>query len=337
VLKPHLKLIPTEGMSREEWKKYQLKSIGGSSSGAILGLNPYMSALELFHLYIGEIPQKDEDNAAMYFGRKLEPIIIDTWKYWDGAKNSFIENEEKGKIIQESISVPAIIYNPDYPHLHANIDNYIIKHRDYGKRPGILEAKSISSMSAKKWEAGFPPTYVIQVHEYMLVTETDISDIVILKDGRDYEAIPIHRDERIIEVVKRTTKEFWEKVTEAIKIRDSDLPEDQKKYRIALLEPPVEDTPAYEAYLKERYRKSSPSRKPILADLEHFEWVKGYLTAKKDKDDAEAKMRLFQNRFKRLMEDTEIVDFGAAGKVSWKSNVNGVRKFDINVKLIDAI
>ena len=40
--------IPIKGLSREEWLRLRKNGIGGSDAGAICGLNPYVSAMEVF-------------------------------------------------------------------------------------------------------------------------------------------------------------------------------------------------------------------------------------------------------------------------------------------------
>lgn len=41
-------LVITKDMPREEWLKYRMMGIGGSDAGAICGLNPYVSPIDVF-------------------------------------------------------------------------------------------------------------------------------------------------------------------------------------------------------------------------------------------------------------------------------------------------
>ena len=58
------KLVSTTALSREEWLKYRKMGIGGSDAGAICGLNPYSSAMQVYHDKISAVTE-DEDREAM--------------------------------------------------------------------------------------------------------------------------------------------------------------------------------------------------------------------------------------------------------------------------------
>ena len=63
-------MIPTKDMSREEWLRMRKTGIGGSDAGAICGLNPYASAISVFHDKTTE--ELDlQDNESMRQGRDL--------------------------------------------------------------------------------------------------------------------------------------------------------------------------------------------------------------------------------------------------------------------------
>ena len=40
--------IPTAGMAREEWLRLRKNGIGGSDAGAVCGLNPYSSPMNVY-------------------------------------------------------------------------------------------------------------------------------------------------------------------------------------------------------------------------------------------------------------------------------------------------
>ena len=42
------KMSSTVGLSHEEWLEFRRKGIGGSDAGAICGLNPYRTAINVF-------------------------------------------------------------------------------------------------------------------------------------------------------------------------------------------------------------------------------------------------------------------------------------------------
>jgi putative phage-type endonuclease len=69
-----VKLIKVE--SEEHFLELHRSVIGASKAAAILGLNPYRSAYDQWAHDLGLVPPI-EDNEAMYWGRTLEPMIVD--------------------------------------------------------------------------------------------------------------------------------------------------------------------------------------------------------------------------------------------------------------------
>ena len=60
--------------SREEWlKARKSQGIGGSEAGAVLGVNKYMTNVDLWELKTGRKAAQDlSDNAAVMFGKFAE-------------------------------------------------------------------------------------------------------------------------------------------------------------------------------------------------------------------------------------------------------------------------
>ena len=63
--------IPIKELSREEWLRLRKNGLGGSDAGAVCGLNPYVSAMEVFQDKTTE-EVEDVDNESMRLGRDLE-------------------------------------------------------------------------------------------------------------------------------------------------------------------------------------------------------------------------------------------------------------------------
>jgi putative phage-type endonuclease len=65
------RLISTLNLSKEDWLRYRKCGITGTDAGAILGLNPYRSAFQVYHDKISDTIE-NIDNEAMRQGRDLE-------------------------------------------------------------------------------------------------------------------------------------------------------------------------------------------------------------------------------------------------------------------------
>ena len=49
------RLISTLNLSKEDWLRYRKCGITGTDAGAILGLNPYRSAFQVYHDKISDM------------------------------------------------------------------------------------------------------------------------------------------------------------------------------------------------------------------------------------------------------------------------------------------
>ena len=58
------RLISTLNLSKEDWLRYRKCGITGTDAGAILGLNPYRSAFQVYHDKISDTIE-NIDNEAM--------------------------------------------------------------------------------------------------------------------------------------------------------------------------------------------------------------------------------------------------------------------------------
>lgn len=69
-------IAKTKDMDRKEWLMLRKNGIGGSDAGAVCGLNPYMSPLEVYVSKTCEDIYEDKpDNEAMREGRDLEDYV----------------------------------------------------------------------------------------------------------------------------------------------------------------------------------------------------------------------------------------------------------------------
>lgn len=61
------RLVSTLNLSKEDWLRYRKCGITGTDAGAILGVNPYRSAFQVYHDKISDTIE-DIDNEAMRRG-----------------------------------------------------------------------------------------------------------------------------------------------------------------------------------------------------------------------------------------------------------------------------
>lgn len=181
--------ISTKGMSHEEWLNYRQKTIGGSDAAAIAGLSEYSSPYSVWAQKMGKLPPVP-DNEAMRQGRDLEEYVARRW------------TEATGKKVRRR---NAILYNPQYPFAHANIDFWVV-----GENAG-LECKTTSILNLKRFKNGdFPPNYYCQCMHYMAVTGAERWYLAVLVLNQGFYEYTIERDEDEIAELMRLETEFAE-------------------------------------------------------------------------------------------------------------------------------
>lgn len=182
------KLVATNNIEKDEWLKHRKRGITGTDAGAITGMNPYVSAMEVYQDKISEeIVQFD--NESMRQGRDLENYVAER----------FMENT--GLKVRKA---NAIYQNEEHPIMLADFDRLIV-----GQKAG-LECKTVSPYSADKWKDGdIPLHYQMQVQHYLAVSGFDCWYIAALIYGREFIVHKIERDEELIQYLIAIEERFW--------------------------------------------------------------------------------------------------------------------------------
>lgn len=181
----------TKDMPREEWLRLRRQGIGGSDAGAVCGLNPYQSAMEVYHDKTGAYIEDEETlSESARSGRDLEDYVARRFM------------EETGLKVRRSNKM----YRHDtYPFMIADVDRLIV-----GENAG-LECKTASPYTAEKWKDGkIPAHYLAQCYHYMAVLDADAWYIAVLIYGKEFKWLRLERDEEIIGSLIQMEQDFWE-------------------------------------------------------------------------------------------------------------------------------
>ena len=182
------KLVSTLQLSHKEWLQYRKMGIGGSDAGAICGLNPYVSPMQVF-LDKTSAVEEAEDKEAMRQGRDLEQYVAERFCEATGLKVR---------------KANYIFIHDEYPFMLANVDRMVV-----GENAG-LECKTVSAYNADKWKDGkIPEHYQIQCHHYMLVTGATHWYIAAVILGIGFVYYKLERDEEIIRYLTEIENKFW--------------------------------------------------------------------------------------------------------------------------------
>jgi len=181
--------VSTLNLSREEWLQYRKAGIGGSDAGAICGLNPYRTGMQVYQDKISDACE-DIDNEAMRQGREFEDYVARRFM------------EATGKKVRRA---NAMFRSKNHPFMLADVDRMIV-----GENAG-LECKTASPYMEDKWKDGkIPMSYQVQCHHYMAVCGADAWYIAVLIYGREFKYYKIERDEALIADLVRIEQDFWE-------------------------------------------------------------------------------------------------------------------------------
>lgn len=273
-----------------EWFYFRrTMGIGSSETATVLGgMHEYETPAKLFHEKIGNLTPEAFDNPPMFWGRTHEPQIAKVWEYYDGTPDGYMSNMAEDRIIRRNFET-GYITNKNYPWLFSSPDRLImppfmnLNTGEMYETIGNLEIKTLSYHAAKKWESKVPIYYIAQVHQQMIVMNTEYSEIAILRDGNKLDVLPIEMSQGLRDRILEETHNFWYKKVvpgrelqmqkhkfQAAGRHDLALPLLEK---IDLLEPDPDSSKAYEEFMDKRFVDNDDE---IIGDLKDLQKAKEY-------------------------------------------------------------
>jgi len=180
--------ISLAGVDNMEWLRLRKAGIGGSDAGAICGVNPYSSAMKVFHDKTSE-EVEEQDNEAIRIGHDLEDYVAQRFMEATGLK------VRKSNFMYRS---------KEHPFMIADVDRLVV-----GEDAG-LECKTASAYNADKWADGnIPLHYVMQCYHYMAVTGKRTWYIAAVILGREFTYRKLEWDDELISRLIGIEEDFW--------------------------------------------------------------------------------------------------------------------------------
>lgn len=173
----------------DDWHTLREKRIGGSDVGAILGVNPYKSIIDV---YIDKTEGSTfKGNNATHWGHILESTII----------KEFASRHKELLVFDAPYSVVDNF-------LIANLDG-VLKDKESGNF-GVLEIKTTSLWNKKEWEEDIiPQSYYAQVQHYLMLSGYKFAYVAVLIGGQEYKEFKVERNEEDIELIRSKATEFY--------------------------------------------------------------------------------------------------------------------------------
>lgn len=170
--------------------KHRNKFIGGSDVAAILGLNRYKTAYEVWEEKKHSI-KTFEGNAATEWGKKLEPVIITHFEQVNNVK-VFDNNNEYISKEHEFLGC--------HPDGICTINNENV----------LIEVKTVSSDAYKFWGNSIPMEYYCQVQHNLFVLGLKKAKFVYLVlDSRFYSEIDVNFDAEYVAEQNNYLIKWW--------------------------------------------------------------------------------------------------------------------------------
>ena len=178
-------------MLTAEQKEIRKNYIGGSDAAAIAGMSKYTTPLDVYLDKLGLVEEKEETQ-PMYWGKRLEQVIVDEYARATGHKVEQIDSQ----------------YSKEYPFMIANVDGYI---------PGenvVVECKNVNAFRASQFGPTgtdeMPTEFILQCAHYAIVTNCKRVDLAVLLGGNDFRIYQYNRNERLERQLIALERNFWE-------------------------------------------------------------------------------------------------------------------------------
>jgi len=185
-----------------EWHDLRTNRIGGSEVGAIVGSSRYESAYSLWAKKLGLIPSEKSENDFMYWGRALEPVVI----------NRFAEDHPELSVLRD---LGTWVHKARDYHL-ANPDAI---YRKADGSYGVLEIKT--ARYSDDWQDGVPHYYMTQVQWYLSCFGFSEAYVAVLFAGSEYREFYVQADkfwqesdlekvDSFLDCIRTETKPDWD-------------------------------------------------------------------------------------------------------------------------------
>lgn len=181
--------------SRELWLQERKTYVGGSDLGAILGINPYRSCLDVYLEKTSEGVVEETQSQAAYWGNVLEDVVAGEYSKRTGYK----------------IEKPAgLIRHAEHSYIACNLDYWVI---NSDGRSHILECKTANQAKAQLWGIegtnDIPQSYQFQVGYYAAITGVERVDIAVLIGGQDFRIYTYNKNKKTEGKLIKVAQKFW--------------------------------------------------------------------------------------------------------------------------------
>lgn len=249
--------------------------IGSSDVAAILGVNPYASAYDVWLEKTGRYDPRDERQSdAAAAGNRLEPVVL-RWASQEGGLGDITRRGTERRLTGTPIKV--------------HVDGLV-------KIDGSpVEAKTSGIFGPVIGYWGLPGTdqvpkyYIAQCTAHVMATKRDVCYLPVLLGGRGYQMFQVDRHQRLIDVIGEWCESFWQNHVKA--------------------DTPPADTVGSEEVLKKSWRVEG--KRTIIDKALGERWRK----TRRLRLSLEKREKRLREQMLSLDPDAEVFDFGDDAKI----------------------
>lgn len=258
--------VTSIGLTAEQVEARKL-GIGGSDAAAVLGVDPYRTALDIYEIKLG-LKQPDPPNAAMKRGTHLEGIARSLYRELTGRKIRQIKQRT----------------HPTYPFMRCLVDGEVVGD-DRGR--GVFEAKCPGLHVFSKIEReGLPLHWITQMCHNIEVTGCTWGSFAIFS-AELWRLIhfDVERDGDLARALVQAERIFWE------------------QHVVAKVPPTVTDNTAPEllSQLAKAQQDAGTGELVVRSDTEWVEAAGAYIEAKQILESGEHLVEVTKAKLQGLM------------------------------------
>lgn len=260
------------------------KYLGGSDIGAILGLSPFRTPLQVWQEKTGK-ETAQHDSLPLRFGSFAEEFVASEYSRSTGFA---LRHDE------------SLFIHPKYPFMCAHLDRLVFGMGLDHPPTKILECKTANPFARSDWgQVGtdeVPLSYLAQCAWYQAVTGIADTDLAVLFGNSEFRIYEIQRDLALEELVIAQAIHFW------------------NAYVLADIPPP----PQSEADLQALYRSSNP-QKSIEASVEIVHMAEKIRALNTTIEKYETQVSSLKQSIMQCMGEAEVLTFQDHVIATWKA------------------
>ena len=175
----------------KDQREERRQGIGGSDAGAILGIHPQMTPLDVYYSKVE--PQENNDSSEFLRIRSdMEQVVVDAYV-----------RATKRRVMNRRYATTS----KEHPHMRANVDRLVIN------ESRVLECKT-QDFHRDTWGAPgtdeVPPHIVAQATHYLEVTKRKVCDVAVLFLAyTEFAVYHVEYDAKVAAQLVEAEYEFW--------------------------------------------------------------------------------------------------------------------------------